>query len=87
MIKSITEGGMVIVEIKIDFDSDQYKKKFEASIDLKFGDLASISAHIEREFTRLNVKEIISIKAKQIGGRPLELFNIIPENNSEVCAN
>jgi hypothetical protein len=84
--KSVTEGGMIIVQVKIEFSSTLIKNNFDGGLNFGLGDLANASLTIKSVFEKLGIKGTISFKGKQIGGDSSQFFKAFPNDTSQKCA-
>lgn len=82
--RKVIQGGSLIVEVKTTFDSDQYKQMFQGNASLGAGSFLNISSNIKDEFRRLNINGAITLKAKQFGGDPKQLANILGDIDNTV---
>lgn len=83
---TVTEGGLILVEAKINFKSTSDKSRFGANFDLTAKDLASLAGDIDKTVTKNKIDGSISFKAMQLGGEDAQFNKAYPSDKSGFCS-
>lgn len=86
LVKSVVEGAIIIVQVKINFKSEAQKKIFDGGASMGFGNFINIGADLKNTMGKLNIQGRISIEGKQRGGDPSRLSALMADNRSNECA-
>lgn len=77
LIKSYEEGAGLIISLVVKFHDTESKKHYGPKFEAGLGAFANVTADISSLVEGLNSDAIISVKAYQYGGNPIELGKIL----------
>lgn len=84
-VKTTKFGAFVIGSVKIDWKSEEAKRRFDGFAEGKYADMGQIKGTLAQFFEKSSEEAAISVSLTMNGGNALELAELMPDKNVLKC--